>query len=98
MVGDYLMVQHDIQDCRDKPDSIGLGSHWLDCHHVQRLAVSQSAFRNEGRFWIDLKKKPYEIPYRSLTPKLPSAITCSCRCASRLPMWRSVPFGWRRFG
>lgn len=69
MTGDYVMVQQDILERRDKPESIGLGSHWLDCHHVQRLAVSQSAFRNEGRFWIDLKKKPYEIPYRSLTPK-----------------------------
>lgn len=69
MIGEYVVVQQDIQERRSKPDSIGLGSHWLDCHHVQRLAVSQSAFRNEGRFWIDLKKKPYEIPYRSLTPK-----------------------------
>jgi predicted esterase len=69
MVGDYVMIQQDIQDHRDKPDSIALGSHWLDCHHVQRLAVSASSFRNEGRFWIDLQKKPCEIPYRSLTPK-----------------------------
>jgi hypothetical protein len=69
MLGPYVMVQRDIQGDRHKPDSIGLGSHWLDCHHVQRLAVSKTQFRNEGRFWIDLKNKPYEIPYRSLTPK-----------------------------
>lgn len=69
LVGDWVMTQKDILEDRDKTDAVAIGSHWLDCHHVQRVAVSPTQFRNEGRFFVDLKKKPYDIPYRSLLPK-----------------------------
>jgi hypothetical protein len=66
MIGRYVMTQKDVQtDCR-KDDSMGLGSHFIDAHHVQRVAVSDDEFTNEGRIWE--RGKPYEIPYRSLTP------------------------------
>jgi len=69
MVGAYVMVQRDNQAERDKSDTVAIGSHWLDCHHVQRVAISKTEFKNEGRFWVDQGKRPYEIPYRSLVPK-----------------------------
>jgi hypothetical protein len=66
MIGRHVMTQKDVQtDCR-KDDSVGLGSHFIDAHHVQRVAVSDDEFTNEGRIWVP--GKPYEIPYRSLTP------------------------------
>src|SRR5690606_1334840 len=44
MRGVYVMTQHDVQTDRRKPDAIALGSHFIDSHHVQRLAVSAQAF------------------------------------------------------
>lgn len=69
LVGEVVMTQADILEARDKTDGIAIGSHWLDCHHVQRVAVSPTEFRNEGRFFVDLKKKPYDIPFRAMLPK-----------------------------
>lgn len=68
MIGRHVMTQHDIQRDRKKDDAIALGSHWIDSHHVQRVAVSKTAFRNEGRIW-EVTKQPYQIPYRCLMPE-----------------------------
>jgi hypothetical protein len=67
MRGAYVMCQQDVQTERRKPDSIGMSSHFIDCHHVQRVAVSPDAFVNEGRIW----RMGYanQIPYRAITPK-----------------------------
>jgi hypothetical protein len=67
MRGAAMMRQQDVQTERRKPDSIGMGSHFLDCHHVQRLAVSPTGFINEGRIWR--RGSAYQIPYGSITPK-----------------------------
>jgi len=69
MVGGHVLTQQDLLTDRDKPDSIALGSHYIDTHHVQRLAESDTLFRNEGRIWVNLEKEPYEIPYRCLVPQ-----------------------------
>ncbi len=66
MRGAYVMTQKDVQVERRKPDSIGISSHFIDCHHVQRLAVSETEFLNEGRIWR--MGFAYQIPYRALTP------------------------------
>lgn len=65
--GAYVMTQRDVQDDRRKPDSIGMSSHFIDAHHVQRVAVSLTEFANEGRIW----RAGYacQIPYRALTPR-----------------------------
>jgi hypothetical protein len=67
MRGEHVMTQHDVQTDRRKPDSIGMSSHFIDCHHVQRVALNENEFVNEGRIW----RMGYanQIPYRSLTPK-----------------------------
>ena len=67
MRGAYVMTQRDVQEDRRKPDTIAMGSHFIDCHHVQRLAVSPTEFINEGRIWR--LGYAYQIPYRALTPK-----------------------------
>jgi hypothetical protein len=67
MRGVYVMSQRDVQDDRHKDDAIGISSHFIDCHHVQRVAVSDKAFVNEGRIWRP--GRAYQIPYRALTPK-----------------------------
>jgi len=67
MRGAFVMRQQDVQTDRRKPDSIGMASHFIDCHHVQRVALSADEFINEGRIW----RMGYanQIPYRAITPK-----------------------------
>lgn len=67
MRGEYVMTQQDVQTDRRKPDSIGMSSHFIDCHHVQRVALNEHEFVNEGRIWR--MGYAYQIPYRALTPK-----------------------------
>lgn len=68
MQGDYILTQHDVLENRDKPDTILWNSHWIDCHHVERLALDANHFRNEGRIWHEVTE-PYAVPYRALLPK-----------------------------
>ena len=68
MQGDFVMTQHDILTDRTKDDAVCLGSHWIDSHHVQRVAISDDRFTNEGRIWHRVTQ-PFEIPYRVILPK-----------------------------
>lgn len=56
-----------MQTERRKPDSIGMSSHFIDCHHVQRVALNENEFVIEGRIWRT--GYAYQIPYRSITPE-----------------------------
>lgn len=67
MRGGHVVTQQDVQETRRKDDSIGMSSHFIDCHHVQRVALSETEFVNEGRIWR--MGYAYQIPYRALTPK-----------------------------
>ena len=67
MRGAYVVRQQDVIDDRRKTDAIAVGSHFVDSHHVQRLALSPTEFVNEGRIWLD--GFAYQIPYRAITPK-----------------------------
>lgn len=68
MIGDYVMVQKDMQNDIFKEDSVGMGSFVIDCHIVQRIVGEDGTVRDEGSF-PDAPALPYQIPYRSLTPK-----------------------------
>ncbi len=68
MKGALIQTQKDILEDRKKPDAICLGSHWIDSHHVQRVAVSKTQFVNEGRIWHSTTD-PYEFSYRTITPR-----------------------------
>lgn len=70
MVGDYVMTQHDLQQRREKPDSVGMGSYNADSHHLQRIVNADGFVRNEGNpNDRAMGHKAYEIPYRCLTPR-----------------------------
>ena len=67
MVGEHVMTQKDIQEDRSKSDTIGMGSYGTDSHHLQRVVRPDGTLENEGDVQVPIR--PYEIPYRSLTPK-----------------------------
>jgi hypothetical protein len=67
MRGMKVVTQKDVTTDRRKKDAIGISSHFIDSHHVQRVALSESAFVNEGRIWR--LGWAYQIPYGALLPK-----------------------------
>jgi hypothetical protein len=67
LLGEYVIHQADLQTERTKPDSIGMGSYNSDSHNIQRIAMPDGTLRNEGDGQVPVR--PYEIPYRSITPK-----------------------------
>lgn len=67
MVGEYVAIQKDLQTDLTKPDAIGMGSYASDSHNVQRFVNGKGFVENEGDVQVGVK--PYQIPYRSLTPK-----------------------------
>jgi hypothetical protein len=67
MVGEYVMIQQDLQTALTKPDVIGMGSYNSDSHNVQRVVGPDGMVRNEGDMQVAVK--PYQIPYRILLPK-----------------------------
>jgi hypothetical protein len=71
MIGDYVLTEKDVLTEKSKPDSVGLGSFVIDCHWVRRLENEAGFVRVEGHLdeTINLAKHPYEIPYRTITPK-----------------------------
>ncbi len=68
MIGQYVMVQKDLQTDIFKDDSVGMGSFVIDCHIVQRILAADGTVRDEGSFQ-DAPALPYQIAYRSITPK-----------------------------
>ena len=66
MIGEYVMIQQDLQTDLTKPDPIGMGSYNSDSHNVERI-VSDGFARNEGDMQVSVK--PYQIPYRVMLPR-----------------------------
>ncbi|HWC96220.1 MAG TPA: FAD-dependent oxidoreductase [Candidatus Sulfopaludibacter sp.] len=67
MVGEYVMVQKDLQTELTKPDAIGMGSYNSDSHNVERIVDAGGFVRNEGDMQVAVK--PYQIPFRIMLPK-----------------------------
>jgi hypothetical protein len=67
MVGEYVVVQKDLQTELTKPDPIGMGSYNSDSHNLQRIVDADGFVRNEGDMQVAVK--PYQIPYRVMLPK-----------------------------
>jgi hypothetical protein len=67
MVSDFVMSQKDVQTELAKPDAIGMGSYNSDSHNVERFATPEGNAENEGDMQVSVK--PYQIPYRVMTPK-----------------------------
>ncbi len=67
MIGEYVMVQKDLQTELTKPDPIGMGSYNSDSHNIQRIVDEKGFARNEGDMQVAVK--PYQIPFRIMLPK-----------------------------
>lgn len=74
MLGEYILTQHDLQENRHKPDSIGMGGYNIDirevewvAHDVYRFPIVTREVFVEG--YLSMPVEPYEIPYRALLPK-----------------------------
>lgn len=67
MIGEYVATQKDLQTDLFKPDVIGMGSYGSDSHNLQRFVNAKGFVENEGDVQVGVK--PYQIAYRSLTPK-----------------------------
>lgn len=78
MVGEYVMVQKDLQTELTKPDTIGMGSYNSDSHNVERIVDEQGFVRNEGDMQVAVK--PYQIPYRVMLPKRAQARNVLAGC------------------
>jgi hypothetical protein len=78
MRGEYVMTQHDLETRRTKYDSIGMGGYNMDvrevqwvAHTVYRFPIPTEEVLMEG--YITVPVEPYEIPYRSLLPRMDEA-------------------------
>lgn len=96
MRGAAVMTQKDVTTDRRKADSIGMSSHFIDSHHVQRVALSATEFVNEGRIWR--LGYAYQIPYRALTRRRSSARICWRRGRRVSRTWLFAHTVWRACG
>ncbi|MDD4816775.1 MAG: FAD-dependent oxidoreductase [Victivallaceae bacterium] len=72
MTGEYVMTQYDCYQNNLKADSIGIGSYMLDSHAVRKFAAADGSVYMEGFISVfdgKVPVRPYEIPYRALTPR-----------------------------
>jgi hypothetical protein len=67
MVSDFVATQKDLQTDLTKSDVIGMGSYNSDSHNLQRFVNAKGFAENEGD--VQVPVKPYQIPYRVLTPR-----------------------------
>ncbi len=67
MIGEYVMIQKDLQTDLKKPDVIGMGSYNSDSHNVQRFINERGLAENEGDMQVGVQ--PYQMPYRMILPK-----------------------------
>ncbi|MGQ9731532.1 MAG: FAD-dependent oxidoreductase [Candidatus Zipacnadales bacterium] len=67
MIGKYIFTEHDATTNNYKPDSIGLGSYWIDSHFVRKVPQPDGTWRGAGELF--LRVNPYEIPYGITVPE-----------------------------
>ena len=72
MVGEYVVIQKDLQTELTKPDVIAMGSYNSDSHNVQRIENAKGFAENEGDMQVAVE--PYQIPYRMILPKRAEAV------------------------
>ncbi len=68
MIGEYVMTEADIQDERETPQSIGMGSYAIDSHNTQRYVTPEGFVQNEGDIGVH-GMPPYEIALGTILPK-----------------------------
>ena len=71
MIGEYVATQADCELKVSPEDYVGWAAYGMDSHNCQRIVVERNGMKmvkNEGDVEIGVKA-PYNISYRSLTPK-----------------------------
>jgi hypothetical protein len=74
MLGEYVLTQQDLEDFREKYDSVGMAGYNVDIREVEWIAhkvflyphVVNQVF-TEG--YLSMPVKPWEIPFRALLPR-----------------------------
>nr|MDO8113652.1 FAD-dependent oxidoreductase [Candidatus Sigynarchaeota archaeon] len=61
IVGEYVLTEQDLLDCKQFPDRIGLGNYSIDIHDPKGTANTDIRHIPAGKW--------YSIPFRSLIPK-----------------------------
>jgi hypothetical protein len=61
IIGEYILTEEDLVQCKQFPDRIALGNYPVDIHDPQGSATTAIRRIPDGKF--------YSIPYRSLVPK-----------------------------
>ena len=70
LVGEYVMTQHDCQNTKATPESIGMGSYTLDSHNTSRFVTEDGYVENEGDVEVKIHESgPYKISYGSIIPQ-----------------------------
>ncbi len=74
MRGEYVLTQHDLEEYREKYDSIGMAGYNIDIREVEWVAHRVYHFPNvinqvftEG--YLSMPVEPWQIPYRALLPR-----------------------------
>ncbi len=90
MLGEYILTQHDLQNHRQKYDSIGMAGYNIDIREVEWLAHKVYVFPHvmnqvftEG--YLSMPVEPWQIPYRALLPvqqECSNLLVISCISAS----------------
>ncbi|GMW03371.1 MAG: hypothetical protein AMXMBFR84_45050 [Candidatus Hydrogenedentota bacterium] len=68
MIGAWVMTEHEVLGKRPIAMPVGMGSYAMDSHNVQRYIKPDGFVQNEGDIGVR-PDRPYQIDYRSLTPK-----------------------------
>lgn len=73
MLGEYVLTEHDLENLREKYDSIGMAGYNIDIREVEWLAHKVYVFPSvinqvftEG--YLSMPVKPWQVPYRALLP------------------------------
>ena len=67
MVSDYVMTEHNVTRKVLAPESIAVGTYWLDSHVVSHFVDEKGQLWRDGAFWKG--ENIYPIAYKSIIPK-----------------------------
>jgi hypothetical protein len=67
MVSEYVMTENNVTRTIVAPESVALGTYWLDSHVVSYFVDENNQLWSEGAFWKG--ENIYPIAYKSIVPK-----------------------------
>lgn len=67
MLSDYVMTEHNVTRKVIAPESVAVGTYWLDSHVVSHFVDEKGQLWRDGAFWKG--ENIYPIAYKSIVPK-----------------------------